>query len=275
MIQAMFTTQFQMSQQPVETIHSLVEDPPSTTLPEQTTVAGDLCFGVEDVKQIQRNEWLANIFTPFPTEVNSITTSQAAGTEIINKFINPWDIYLSRDYLPWFLWILQTAQAWTCKFKLRFEMIAHPAFRGSLGICIKPYANPIADDTYTNLSIWDFSASCDTFEIDVPQIYSSGQRLVAPTRNYNGTSSSSTNPLNPVFHTLDWNVGHLNVNIINPMIGSQLLPDRVYFFVHLVPVPGTLKLYGAAKPNQDLRTTYFLAKNQNTAGQQTITSFPH
>jgi hypothetical protein len=274
MMQAMFTIQFQMSQQPVETIHPLVEDPPSTTLPEQTTVAGDLSFGVETVKQIQRNEWLSMIYTPFPINVYSITTSQVPGTSPIYDWINPWNIYLPRDYLPWFLWILQTAQAWTCKFKLRFEMIGHPAFRGSLGITLKPFRVPVPEDTYTNVSVWDYSADNAIFEIDVPQIYSSGQRLVAPTRNYNGTSDSDDNPLNPVFHTLDWNLGWLRVQITNPLVGSALLPDHVFFFVHLVPVPGTLKLYGATKPNQDLRTTFFMAKNQNTANTQTIANFP-
>lgn len=268
----MFTIQFQMSEQQVETIHPLVEDPPSTTLPEQTTVAGDMSFGVEKVHQIQRNQWLKNIFTPFPFSYLALNTSQQAGTEISNAYLTPWPLYNAREYLPWFLWILQTAQAWSCDFSLRFEMIAHPAYRGSLSITLKPFRVPTPEDTYTNISIWDFSANNHNFEIDIPRIYSSGQRLVAPTRNY-VTSNSVNDPNNPVFHTLDWNLGWLSIKIVNPLVGSQLLPEEITFFVHLVPKPGTLKLYGAAKPNQVLSTSYFLAKNQITVPIQTISAF--
>lgn len=253
-----------MSQQ-TETIHSLVEDPPSTTLPNQVSAGGDMEMGFPKPISLMKNGWFSRIANPIPIKILTWATANSADTSLMSEFLHPFQVWFKSAKIPWFLWLVQTSVAYSCDFTLRLEIIGHSMFRGALSVMMHPLKAPsvtLMNNLYCNNHICDISGGQNVFDIPIPNYYTSAAKLVYPSRNWVTERD--------LIHLLDYFLCQLSIRVESQLVGSDLLPPSVSVILSIVPNVASLKLYGECRPPSFDMINPFYVKSETEVAVITV-----
>lgn len=235
----------------VESVHSLMADAPSTSLPNQISAGGELCYGdSKTVAPINENAWFSRLLNEFVLTTFNWSATTVPGAVLSNLDLHPFH-GADSDYYPWLLWYLTTCTHYDTTWILEIEVISHAAHRGVMAISILPApgaAVAALTDLYNTVTRFDISGGNRVCAIEIPKWNSASAKMVPFFQNYsNPPPIRGDRPsLVPFFHYLDMNLCALNIRVDTPLTASSMLPSTVTVLIKLRP-SADLKFYGNAR----------------------------
>lgn len=209
----------------IKPIHSLVADPPGSSLSTQASVGGILNSGqLEPLPSESKNAWFLRIFNFFMKGFFEFSVEDTRDKVLYKNALFP---VIGSKFTPtWLGWYLSTIFAYRAKLTLRLIAVSHSAHRGILAVNI--HSEPVTTTgMFQNQIRWDISGANRTLDVPIPDYYSSNFKLVA---HFNQLPSL-VGDYRKVFHFNDICFGYLSVNVDTPLIASSIIPDKIEILV--------------------------------------------